>query len=69
MQTLNQSLASLYHRRLITLEVAMQRSSNPDELKELIERGSGLNTYTSKPQEHPSPYMQPRPIGTRPQTR
>src|SRR5438045_3811925 len=28
MQTFNQSLATLYHRRLITLEMAMQRSSN-----------------------------------------
>jgi len=37
------SLASLHMKRQITLEVAMQRSSNADELKELIERGSGLN--------------------------
>src|SRR2546426_5846595 len=44
MQTFNQALASLYHSRQITLEAAMQRTSNPDELKELIERGSGLNT-------------------------
>jgi twitching motility protein PilT len=44
MQTFNQSLATLYHRRLITLELALQRSSNPDELKDLIERGAGLNT-------------------------
>src|SRR5678809_648839 len=43
MQTFNQALASLYHKRLITIEVAMQRTSNPDELKDLIERGSGLN--------------------------
>ena len=43
MQTFNQALASLYHERQITLDVAMQRSSNADELKELIERGSGLN--------------------------
>src|SRR6201991_903004 len=47
MQTFNQALASLYHKRVITLETAMQRSSNADELKELIERGSGLNqSYT-----------------------
>src|SRR5437764_2987443 len=44
MQTFNQSLATLYHKRVITIDVAMQRSSNTDELKELIERGSGLNT-------------------------
>jgi twitching motility protein PilT len=44
MQTFNQSLATLYHKRLINLETALQRSSNPDELKDLIERGSGVNT-------------------------
>src|SRR3954470_1882196 len=43
MQTFNQALASLYHKRAITLETAMARSSNADELRELIERGSGLN--------------------------
>ncbi|GIU81223.1 MAG: type IV pilus twitching motility protein PilT [Acidobacteria bacterium] len=63
MQTLNQSLATLYHKRLITLETAMSRSSNPDELKELIERGVGVvQSYGT----HPSPYAQPRPIGVRP---
>ena len=74
MQTFNQSLAALYHKRVITIDVAMQRSSNTDELKELIERGSGLNTGNgngsgSKPGGHPSPYAQPRPIGTRPGVR
>ncbi|CDM65590.1 type IV pilus twitching motility protein PilT [Pyrinomonas methylaliphatogenes] len=44
MQTFNQSLATLYHKRLITLETAMQRSPNPEELRDLIERGSGVNT-------------------------
>ena len=43
MQTFNQALATLHHKRQITLEVAMQRSSNADELKELIDRGMGLN--------------------------
>ncbi len=37
MQTLNQSLYSLYARRLITLEEAMGRSSDPDELRTMIE--------------------------------
>src|SRR6187401_3147622 len=47
MQTFNQALATLVHKRQITLEVAMQRTSNADELKELIERGSGINqSYT-----------------------
>ena len=37
MQTLNQSLYSLYARRLITLEEAMGRSYEPDELRGMIE--------------------------------
>src|SRR5260370_1332811 len=43
MQTFNQALATLYHRKLITLEMALSRSSNPDELQELINRGAALN--------------------------
>ena len=75
MQTFNQALASLYHKRQITLEAAMQRSSNADELKELIERGSGLNeTYTGQtkpvaPGAHASPYAAGRPVGSRPPVR
>jgi twitching motility protein PilT len=37
MQTLNQSLFSLYSRRLITLEEAMGRSNDPDELQMMID--------------------------------
>jgi twitching motility protein PilT len=40
MQTFNQSLASLYFQRQITLEVAMQRSSMQDELQDIINRGA-----------------------------
>ena len=73
MQTFNQSLASLYHKRVITLETAMARSSNPDELKELIERGSGINqSYVGqgKPMVGGgSPYAQGRPVGQRPPVR
>jgi twitching motility protein PilT len=36
MQTMNQSLHSLYTRRLISLEDALGRSSEPDELKQMI---------------------------------
>ena len=43
MQTFNQSLATLFHKRLITRELAMQRTSNANELRDLIDRGSGLN--------------------------
>jgi len=44
MQTFNQSLASLYFKRMITLQTALARSSYPDELQEIISRGpSSLN--------------------------
>lgn len=83
MQTFNQALASLYHKKTITLEAAMQRTSNADELKELIERGSGLNTSYGGGTPRPgapgaapgaapgggSPYAQGRPIGQRPPAR
>ena len=79
MQTFNQALATLYQKRLINLDVAMQRSSNADELKELIDRGAGLNNASTdhgqgrKPPapkgDHPSPYMKSRPIGKRPPVR
>src|ERR1043166_4423317 len=42
MQTANQSLASLYQKRLITLEAVMNSSSNKDELQEMINRGVGV---------------------------
>ncbi len=76
MQTFNQALASLYHKKTITLDVAMARSSNMDELKELIDRGSGLNSSYGKaavkppmPGNHASPYAQGRTIGERPPVR
>src|SRR3982751_3613357 len=43
MQTFNQSLATLYLQKQITLETALARSSSPDELVEMINRGAGLN--------------------------
>jgi twitching motility protein PilT len=39
MQTFNQSLANLYFAKQITLDTAMIRSSMPDELTEMINRG------------------------------
>src|SRR5581483_4821926 len=42
MQTMNQSLASLYMKRTITLETAMSASSNRDELQDMINRGVGV---------------------------
>ncbi|HEX4950420.1 MAG TPA: type IV pilus twitching motility protein PilT [Blastocatellia bacterium] len=42
MQTLNQSLATLYFQKQITLENALQRSAHPEELQDLINRGAGI---------------------------
>ena len=42
MQTMNQSLASLYLKRTITLETALGASSNREELQEMINRGAGV---------------------------
>ncbi len=42
MQTANQSLASLYLKRLITLDTALTSSSNKDELQDMINRGVGI---------------------------
>ncbi len=42
MQTANQSLASLYMKKAITLETAMMSSSNRDELQDMINRGVGV---------------------------
>jgi len=39
MMTLNQSLANLYAKRFITLEDALARSSDPEELRQMIARG------------------------------
>src|SRR5438552_7180926 len=41
MQTFNQSLATLYFKKHISLQTALARSSNPDELQEMISRGAG----------------------------
>ena len=42
MQTANQSLATLYLKKQITLETALSASSLPDELQEMISRGVGV---------------------------
>jgi twitching motility protein PilT len=49
MQTMNQSLCSLFQKRLISLEEALGRTSDPDELKQMI--------------SNPSSVMQRRPLG------
>ena len=42
MQTMNQCLASLQMKKLITLDTAMGASSNREELQEMINRGVGV---------------------------
>src|ERR687896_835844 len=42
MQTMNQSIATLYQKKQITLETALGASSNRDELQDLINRGVGV---------------------------
>ena len=62
MQTFNQSLASLYFKKQITLEMAMARSSNTDELQDLITRGAiALQTPQSRAPGHGA-------LGTKPQS-
>jgi twitching motility protein PilT len=57
MQTANQSLATLYMKRLISLETALSASSLKDELQEMISRGAGVV---------PGAGMGPRPGVARP---
>src|SRR5213082_365604 len=42
MQTFNQALSTAYFQKQITLELALTRSSSPDELQEMINRGASL---------------------------
>jgi twitching motility protein PilT len=42
MQTFNQSLATLFQRRLISLQTALSYSSNQEELQDMINRGTGV---------------------------
>jgi twitching motility protein PilT len=55
MQTLDQSLKTLYIRNLITLEDAMDKASNPDELRRLISaerasnEGAGMSGKMLRP--------------------
>ena len=59
MQTANQSLASLYMKRLITLETAMGASSNRDELHDMIQRGVGVVAGAGMGR---TPGSMPRPV-------
>jgi twitching motility protein PilT len=46
MQTMEQSLADLVLRRIITAEIAFARSSRPDQLRGILER-SGMTNFTT----------------------
>lgn len=48
MQTFDQSLAALYHQRLIDRATAFAFAQNADELQELIERGTELHRVEKK---------------------
>ena len=54
MQTMNQSLADLVKRRLITREDGMNRSTLPDELTQLLAGASGTDGTTAA--SSPSPF-------------
>jgi twitching motility protein PilT len=56
MQTFNQSLYALYQQRVVSLETAMARSSNADELQDMINRGATGNVG----QRPPTPYAPAR---------
>ena len=43
MQTFNQSLATLYYKKQISLQLALSMSSHPDELQDMMNRGAGIN--------------------------
>ena len=62
MITFNQSLASLYFKRDITLEMALSMSHNPEELQELVNRGPGsLSSAFKQPNYGASAsYQKPR---------
>jgi twitching motility protein PilT len=55
MQTFNQSLASLYFAKQISLQTALGISSNAEELQDMINRGAGLAT----PQAGGRPQVRP----------
>jgi twitching motility protein PilT len=59
MQTFNQSLAQLVLTKQISLENALSKSSSMDELKDLVQRGVGVN----QPQVNPR-MRRPEPVGS-----
>ena len=53
MLTLNQSLLNLYIRRFITLEQAIGQSTEPEELKNMIENANAKMGGQAAPQRPP----------------
>ncbi len=49
MQTFNQSLASLHFNDMISLETAMNATSRPEELTDIIQRREGITKHSSSP--------------------
>jgi twitching motility protein PilT len=64
MQTFNQSLAGLYFKKQITLEMGLARSSNADELQDLINRGAAALQSPARPNTPVAPGTRPQvPLG------
>jgi twitching motility protein PilT len=49
MQTFNQSLASLYFRKLVSLDMVMSLTSFPEELTDIIQRREGVKIAPGGP--------------------
>ncbi len=49
MQTLNQCLFSLFTKRIISLEEALGRSTEPEELKQMLAAGGGMLNQPRRP--------------------
>jgi len=61
MQTMNQSLATLYQQKKVTMETALSASSNRDELQDLINRGVGVVAGAGLGQRPGTPGVPARP--------
>jgi twitching motility protein PilT len=61
MQTMNQSLATLQQQKRVTLEIALNASSNKEELQEMINRGVGVVAGAGLNR----PGVAPRAVGAR----
>ncbi|MCK7499643.1 MAG: hypothetical protein MZW92_61525 [Comamonadaceae bacterium] len=49
MQTFNQSLANLYFRKLVSLDMILSMSSSPEELTDIIQRREGVKIAPGSP--------------------